>query len=143
MSDEVFTPYDIRGTIKEGVSLEVAWNIGKALADWLPTFGVVAVANTEGAANQLVQSVIEGVRLQGRDVVPRQGDKTALVQLIQSAGYSGGIYLGYDEVSTRAIIELYGEAGQAITAENGLNDIAELVRGGNFVPAIDKGHLVE
>lgn len=142
MSDEAFTAYDIRGKIQEGVSLEVAWNIGKALADWLSTYGVVSIIRGEGANETLVTALIEGLRLQGRDVIDRgAGDKTVLLEQIKAEGLSGGVYVGYDTQDEMCVIELYDENAQPIVAENGLNDIGELVRAGNFVPSATKGEL--
>jgi phosphomannomutase len=142
MTDEAFTAYDIRGKIKEGVSLEVAWNVGKALGDWLSTYGAVTIVRGTGAAEALVSALVEGLRLQGRDVIDgATGDKAVLTHQIQSDGLSGGVFVAHDEQDDVSVIELYDEKGQLIVAENGLSEIAELVRAGNFVPAATKGEL--
>jgi len=142
MRDEVFTAYDIRGSIQEGVSLEVAWNIGKALADWLSTYGIVTIVRGEGANETLVTALIEGLRLQGRDVLDGgAGTKESLMERIKRDGLSGGIYVATDTQEDVCVIELYDEKAQPIVAENGLNTIAELVHAGNFVPAATKGEL--
>lgn len=142
MIDETFTAYDIRGKITEGVSLEVAWNIGKALADWLSTYGVVAIARGTGANNELTHALIEGMTLQGRDVLDTgTSDKLALLGHIKNEGLSGGIFVTHDEQTDVCVIELYDENSQLISAENGLSAIAELVHAGNFVPAATKGEV--
>lgn len=142
MTDETFTAYDIRGKIKEGVSLDTAWNIGKALADELATYGSIAILRGEAAAEVLVGAIIEGLRLQGRDVVDHgSGDKQDIIKIINDFGYSGGVYISHDIEQDVCVIELYQEKGQLIVAENGLNDIADLVHAGNFVPAAKKGEL--
>lgn len=142
MTDETFTAYDIRGKIKEGVSLEVAWNIGKALADELGTYGKIAILRGDGAAEVLVDAIIEGLRLQGRDVIDHgHGGKEDLTKIINEFGYSGGVFISHDISQDVCVIELYQEKGQLIAAENGLNDIAEHVHAGNFVPAAKKGEL--
>lgn len=142
MSDETFTAYDIRGKVTEGVSLEVAWNIGKALADWLSTYGVVAVARGTGANETLTHALVEGMILQGRDVLDTGvNDKQTLLGHIKNEGLSGGIFVTHDEQSDDSVIELYDENGQLISADNGLNAIAELVHAGNFVPAATKGDV--
>ena len=142
MSEEAFTAYDIRGKMKEGVSLDVAWNIGKALADWLSTYGVVAIVRGEGANETLVRALTEGLRLQGRDVLDTGvGTKEALLERIKADGLSGGIYVAHDTQDDLCVIELFDEKAQAIVADNGLNMIAELVHAGNFVPAATKGEL--
>lgn len=142
MTDETFTAYDIRGKIKEGVSLEIAWNIGKALADELGTYGKIAILRGDGASEVLVGAIVEGLRLQGRDVVDHgHGDKVALAKVIIEFGYSGGVFVSHDIEQDVCVIELYQEKGQLIAAENGLNDIADHVHAGNFVPAAKKGEL--
>lgn len=142
MSEETFTAYDIRGKITEGVSLEVAWNIGKALADWLSTYGKIAISRGEDANETLVNALIEGLRLQGRDVLDAgTGDKMTLVERIKSDGLSGGVYVAHDKDQDVCVIELYNDKAQLVAAENGLNEIAELTQAGNFVPAATKGEL--
>ena len=142
MSDETFTAYDIRGKIAEGVSLEVAWNIGKALADWLATYGRIVVLRGEGANETLVNALIEGLRLQGRDVVDAGlGTKEVLTDHITHDGLSGGVFVTHDTDQDVCVIELYDDKAQLIVAENGLNEIGELTRAGNFVPAATKGEL--
>ena len=142
MTDEVFTTYDIRGKIQEGVSLEVAWNIGKALADWLPTYGTVTVMRGEGADESLIHALIEGLRLQGRDTLDAGvGNKETLAAIITDNGLSGGILVAYDQSQDVCVIELYNEKAQLISSDNGLNDMAALVAAGNFVPAAQKGEL--
>lgn len=142
MTDETFTAYDIRGKIEEGVSLEVAWNIGKALADWLPTYGTVAVIRGQNADEHLVSALIEGLRLQGRNTMDAAGgEKATLMGLITDNGFSGGVYVAYDQEQDVCVIELYNEKAQLINSENGLLEIAELVGAGNFVPAAQKGEL--
>lgn len=143
MVDEVFTPVDIRGRIQDDVSLEVAWNIGKALAESLGTLGDVVIVRGEGADERLVAALVEGICLQGRNVIDGgAGQKTMLTGLIGDAHYCGGVYIAHDSEKNECVIELYNEMPQLITAENGLNDIAELVAAGNFVPASEKGRLI-
>ena len=75
MSEELISGYDIRGTEETGLTVECAWNVGKGLADWLPTAGNVAVVYAP-AQEAIARAVIEGLRLQGRGVVDGgHGDK--------------------------------------------------------------------
>ena len=142
MIDETFTAYDIRGKITEGVSLEVAWNIGKALADWLSTYGVVAIGRTAAANESLTHALVEGMTLQGRDVLDAGiTDKLTLLGHIKKEGLSGAVFVTHDEQTDVSVIELFDENGQLISAENGLSAIAELVHAGNFVPAATKGEV--
>lgn len=144
MTEETFTAYDIRGKIESGVSLEIAWNIGKALADWLSTYAKVAMIRANGADDTLVGALVEGLRLQGRDVVDLgNGGKDALMKQIDDQGLSGGVLVGHDDGDDVCVIELYNEKSELIAAENGLEQISELVGAGNFVPAAEKGELTQ
>ncbi|MEP6710613.1 MAG: hypothetical protein ABJA64_02755 [Candidatus Saccharibacteria bacterium] len=142
MSDEFFTSYDIRGKVQEGASLETAWNIGKALADWLPTYGKVVVVRGDGADERLFGALIEGLRLQGRDVIDgAKGDKDSLINRIKGGGLSGGVLVSHDIDQDVCVIELFDDKAQLIASESGLKAIAELVEAGNFVPSATKGEL--
>ena len=68
MSEELIGAYDIRGTKETGLTVECAWNVGKALADWLSTTGSVVVVYVP-TQHDIAEAVIEGLRLQGRNVV--------------------------------------------------------------------------
>lgn len=139
MTNDFFTKYDVRGEAESGATLEIAWNTGKALADWLPTSGDVVVVRAEGANEQMVHGLVEGLTLQGRDVVDGgHGDKASLQRLIMT-GYSGGALAGFDTISKVATLELYKEDGSLIDGATGLQELEQLVEAGNFVPAATKG----
>lgn len=143
MDTNIFRGMDIRGVVDTDLTVATAWDIGKALADWLPTAGAVAVSKHGDAADQhLVNALIEGVRLQGRDVVNLgEGDKIVVSEAVIHEGYSGGVAVSHDPMANEATIELYREEGKLIDSESGLGDIALLVESGNFVPAAVKGDL--
>lgn len=133
--------FDIRGTETTGLTVDYAWNAGKALADWLPTAGSVVVTRAP-SEERLAAAVIEGLRLQGRNVVDGgTGDKEAAISYIKTMGLSGGAVIGFDELERVSVIELYREDGRLIDSQTGLAEIDELVQTGNFVPAAVKGEL--
>lgn len=143
MSEELISAFDIRGTEETGLTVECAWNVGKALADWLPTAGNVAVTYLP-TQERIANAVIEGLRLQGRNVVNGgSGDREAAKTLIASGGLSGAAVVGYDEAEKVITIELYRENGKLIDSETGLQEIREVVQAGNFVPAAAKGDLLK
>lgn len=133
--------YDIRGTKETGLTVECAWNVGKALADWLPTDGSVAVVSIPRQEN-LARAVIEGLRLQGRDAIDaRNSNKDFLLSYIITGGLSGAVMVGFDELEKVSTIELYDDQAKLIDSESGLKEIRQLVEAGNFVPAVLKGRL--
>ncbi|MNH33504.1 hypothetical protein D3C79_940260 [compost metagenome] len=116
--------------------------MGRALAEWLSTTGSVAVARGQSADEELVGAVIEGLRLQGRDVCDAGSqDKEALVALVQQAGYSGAVLVAHDQLTDEVTIELYKEEGHLLDSETGLREIKDLMDAGNFVPAAIKGDV--
>jgi hypothetical protein len=143
MSEELISAYDIRGTDETGLTVECAWNVGKALADWLPTIGKVVVVYLP-SKQDLARGAIEGLRLQGRDVVDGgNGDREKAKAYVTTAGLSGAVVIGYDELEHVSTIELYQEKAKLIDADNGLQQIRELVQAGNFVPAAARGELTQ
>jgi phosphomannomutase len=141
MRNELISGFDIRGTEETGLTVECAWNVGKALADFLPTTGGVCVATRPDQAD-LARGVIEGLRLQGRSVIDASGSgKDLVLSLIKSARLSGAVIIGYDEMEQVNTIELYQEDARLIDSQTGLTSIQELVIAGNFVPAAVKGEL--
>jgi len=143
MSNDLMGIYDIRGTEDAGLTVEYAWNVGKALADWLPTTGSVVVVYAP-TVQHIAKAAIEGLRLQGRNVVDGgNGDSARATSYIKTAGLSGAIVVGRDDSSDMTIIELYREDAKRIDSESGLKDIQEAVLGGNFLPAATKGELTQ
>ena len=133
--------FDIRGTVATGLTVDYAWNIGKALADWLPTAGRVLVVSLP-SQGKIKAAIIEGLRLQGRSVVDGgNAGRDGLVSLIKELGLSGGVLIGYDDLESVTIIEAYKEDGRMVDAQTGLRELDELARAGNFVPAVVKGEL--
>lgn len=142
MSEELISAYDIRGTEDTGLTVECAWNVGKALADWLPTMGNVVVVY-QPDQKHIADAVVEGLRLQGRSVVDGGvGDREAAKVHISTSGLSGAAVIGYDDLEKVITIELYREDAKLIDLENGLKQIREVVQAGNFVPAATKGELL-
>jgi hypothetical protein len=141
MTENMMTDYDIRGTNETELTIECAWNVGKALADWLPTAGHIAVMYAASQHN-LAKAIIEGARLQGRNVMDGgAGDRSVAAAHIQAGGLSGAAVVGIDELTGASVIELLQETGERIERDTGLSEIAELTDAGNFVPAAVKGEL--
>lgn len=138
----MFSGFDIRGRFGDTLTVEYVWNVGKALADWLPQDGNVIVVSSQDANPQVVKAVTEGVRLQGRSVVDAgQGDKATLIHAAGETATAGGILVGHDGLEGLETIELFHETIVPITSDTGLSEIAALVEAGNFVPAATKGDL--
>lgn len=143
MSEELISAYDIRGTEATGLTVECAWNIGKALADWLPESGSVVVSSLSGQKH-LAEAVIEGLRLQGRNVIDAgSNDKNFVTSYVVTGALAGAVIVNFDEMEKVITIELYQEGSKLIDNESGLKEIRDLIQAGNFVPAAAKGGLTE
>lgn len=137
----MITDLDIRGTTETGLTIEYAWNVGKAVADWLPTAGNVIVLSVP-AGQAIAHAVVEGLRLQGRSVVDGgMGDKDAAIAHIRTSGLSGAVVVGVEESTGVTSIQIYKEDATLVGVESGLREIGELVDAANFVPAAVKGEL--
>lgn len=137
----IFSSYDIRGRADESLTVEQAWTVGKAVAEWLPEQGVAVVGKSANANEAIANAVIEGLLLQGRNVVQSGDDQQAVVEAIGTIQAAGGVLVSHDEVQGLEIITLFDTNGVTVTAEKGLMEIAELIEAGNFVPAANKGEL--
>ncbi len=66
----IFKAYDIRGKVGSELTNEVAEGVGRALADFLPEAGTVAVGrDMRPDSADLAAAIITGLRGQGRDVI--------------------------------------------------------------------------
>lgn len=143
MTEETFTDNDIRGILTAGESLDFAWNVGRALSDWLQDDGTITIMRKEEASETLVNALIEGVRLQGRTVCDAvRGEREALQALIASGGYAGGVLVGLDAATNQVTIELFEEEGKPIDSQSGLSDIEMMIESGNMTPSSTKGELI-
>lgn len=141
MTENMITENDIRGTNETGLTIEAAWNVGKAVADWLATAGSVIVLYVP-AGQPTAHAIIEGIRLQGRNAIDGgMGDKDAAAMHVKTSGLSGAIVVGVEESTGVTIIQVVKEDGNVVTNETGLKEVGEMVDSGNFVPAAVKGEL--
>jgi hypothetical protein len=91
----------------------------------------------------IADAVVEGIRLQGRDVIDGgNGDRETAKAFVINGGLSGAAVVGYDDEQKVITIELYRDNAKLIDSETGLKEICEVVRAGNFVPAAVKGELL-
>lgn len=141
MDNERTTGYDIRGTVALPLTIEYAWNIGKALADWLPTNGRVLVSGPADQ-EQVISACTEGLRLQGRSVITGgELTKEQVIERITNDHLSGALVVAYDELEHTATIEVYTHEARLLTSDTGLTDLTGSAQAGNFVPAAVKGDL--
>jgi len=138
----IFSTDDIRGRATEALTTEYVWNVGKALAEWLPEEGDIVVVRSPLANESTFRALTEGIMLQGRNVIDAgEGDMQTVVVAIGDKQAVGGVLVAHQELEKLEIITLFDARGVVITDQTGLNTISELVDAGNFVPAAEKGEL--
>lgn len=140
----IFKAYDIRGKVGSELTAALAENIGRALAQWLPNEGPVAVGrDMRPDSEELASAMIRGLRAGGRDVKDigmvtsdmiyfAVGDDNLAGGAMITASHNPGEYNG---------IKLCREEARPIGIESGLADIRDLALAGEFSDAASEGSL--
>lgn len=136
----IFKAYDVRGKVGSELTADVANHIGKALADWLPEKGAVAVGHDmRPDSAELAGALIAGLQEQGRDVVNigqvtsdmiyfAVGNLELAGGAMVTASHNPGEYNG---------IKLCREGAKPIGQETGLFEIRDAVTAHSFKPATE------
>lgn len=137
MSDiaKIFLAYDVRGKVGIELTNQVALDIGRAFADWLPTIGPIAVGrDMRPDSLELAKNVMSGIRQQGRDVID-VGEVTSDMSYFAvgkynlagaamiTASHNPGAYNG---------IKLYRDNVIPVGLDSGLDDIRDAVVSESF-----------
>lgn len=69
MSGACFKAYDIRGRIGEELNEDMAWRIGRAMADWLNASRIVVGADMRLSSPALCNALSEGIMSSGAEVI--------------------------------------------------------------------------
>jgi len=128
--ENIFKAYDVRGIVGVELTAEVAEKIGRAMAQWLPTQGVIAIGrDMRPDSLELSKALIKGIAEQGRDVWDIGEVTSDMIYfttghfklaggLMVTASHNPGNYNG---------IKFCGENAKPIGIESGLLEIKELV----------------
>ncbi|HUD10493.1 MAG TPA: phosphomannomutase/phosphoglucomutase [Candidatus Saccharimonadales bacterium] len=139
--DNIFKAYDIRGKVGSELSPDLANDIGKAFADWLPQPGIVAVGrDMRPDSAELADSLIAGLREQGRHVWDIGQVTSDMIYFavgkynlaggaVVTASHNPGAYNG---------IKLYRDKVIAIGLDSGLSAIRDATLAKQFKPAAKK-----
>lgn len=142
MIADIFKAYDVRGRVGPELNPEVCNGIGKALADFLPTDGVVAVGyDMRPDSKELAEAVIEGLVTQGKDVWNIGLVSSDMIYFavgkyelaggaMITASHNPGDYNG---------IKMCREQARPIGIETGLADIRDAVVTETYQPAGERG----
>lgn len=140
----IFKAYDIRGKVGTELTPDVAERVGKALANWLPNQGTVAVGrDMRPDSAELATAVIAGLRAQGRTVLDIGQVTTDMIYFaVGHFNLAGGamITASHNPGDDNGI-KLCREEAKPIGLDAGLKDIRDAVIANNFTNAATKGSL--
>jgi phosphomannomutase len=138
--EQIFKSYDIRGRVGTELTADVSNRVGKAFADWIPTDGAVAVGrDMRPDSAELADSLIEGLREQGRNVIDiglvtsdmiyfAVGHLKLAGGCMVTASHNPGEYNG---------IKLCREEARPVGLESGLAEVRDAALSNTFKPAAE------
>jgi phosphomannomutase len=142
----IFKAYDIRGKVGTELTVDLARNIGAAMAKWLPVQGSVAVGrDMRPDSKQLADAMIEGLRTGGRDVWDI-GEVTSDMIYFAIGKYDlagGAVITASHNAGDYNGIKVYRDKVTPVGLSSGLDEIRDLALAGNFTPAESEGSLTE
>ena len=144
INSEIFKSYDIRGTVGPDLNPDVARAVGRAYADFLTTEGPVAVGHDMRAdSRELADALIEGLRMQGRDVWDIGQIASDMVYFAagkyELAG--GAVVTASHNPGKDNGIKLVREEAQPIGMGIGLDEIRDAAIAGDFKESEHEGEL--
>lgn len=142
----IFKAYDIRGKVGDELNSDVLQQIGRAMADWLPDSGAVAVGyDMRPDSQSFAEAAIKGLCEQGRDVWDigqvtsdmiyyAVGANKLAGGLMITASHNPGEYNG---------IKLCREQAKPIGEETGLLEIRDNILVGKYKKPTKAGTVVQ
>jgi len=142
----IFKSYDIRGRVGDELTVEVCHDIGRAIADFLPEQGIVAVGrDMRPDSEAFARALQDGLRKQGRQVWDigqitsdmvyfAVGEFNLAGGVVVTASHNPGQYNG---------IKIYRDHVTAVGLDSGLNTIRDAVLAKAFKPEVAKPGTLE
>ena len=140
----LFKAYDIRGLVGTELTPEIALGVGRALADFLPKTGAVAVGyDMRPDSRELAAAVRQGLTKQGRDVIDI-GEVTSdmiyfAVGHLKTAG--GAMVTASHNPGQYNGIKMCGEGARPIGIETGLAEIRDAVEADDYKDTGERGEI--
>ena len=143
--NSIFKAYDVRGKVGSELTPEVVTAIGAAMAEWLPTEGMVAVGrDMRPDSAELAAAITKGLKEQGRNVMDI-GEVTSdmIYFAVGHFGLAGGVMItASHNPGEYNGIKLCGEGAKPIGEETGLYEIRDRAKS-PFTPAKKQGTVEE
>jgi phosphomannomutase len=129
-NQSIFKAYDIRGLVGTELTPELAEGVGRALADFLPTEGPVAVGyDMRPDSQELAAAVKVGLTKQGREVMDiGQVTSDMIYFAIGKYGLAGGAMVTASHNPGKYNgIKIYRDEVRAVGLDSGLSEIGDAV----------------
>jgi len=143
--NSIFKAYDVRGKVGSELTPEVVTAIGAAMAEWLPTEGMVAVGrDMRPDSAELAAAITKGLKEQGRNVMDI-GEVTSdmIYFAVGHFGLAGGVMItASHNPGEYNGIKLCGEGAKPIGEETGLYEIRDRAKS-PFTPTKKQGTVEE
>jgi len=142
----IFKAYDIRGKVGTELTVALAENIGRAIAQWLPNEGAVAVGrDMRPDSEELAQAMIKGLRAGGRDVQDVGLISSDMIYFaVASQNLAGGAMItASHNPGEYNGIKICREEARPVGLESGLDEIRDLALAGTFAGAAVPGMLTK
>lgn len=140
--DNIFLAYDVRGRVGVDLTNDVSRNIGKALADWLPSSGSVAVGyDMRPDSKDLADNLISGLIEQGRNVINiGQVTSDMIYFAVGNLGLAGGAMVtASHNPGEYNGIKLCREDARPIGQETGLLEIKDMIKNDKYNTSDSEG----
>lgn len=137
INPDAFKAYDIRGKVPEEVNAELAYAVGRALADFLPKGSIAVGQDMRPGSGDFSKRIIEGALKQGRKVYNLGQCSTDMIYFgIAHLGCVGGAMVtashnpnGYNGIKLTAF---NGKSLDPIGIESGLIDIQSAIENDRY-----------
>src|SRR5437762_12514635 len=140
--DHIFKAYDIRGKVGTELTPEFTEKMGRALAQWLPQKGPVAVGHDmRPDSSALAEGMMKGLQAGGRDVVDiGQVTSDMIYFAVSSEGLAGGAMItAIHNPGKDNGIKVCREEARPISINSGLLELRDLVNANQFATADTPG----
>lgn len=130
-----FKAYDIRGKVGTELTPDLCERVGRAMADWLPVQGAVAVGrDMRPDSAELAEALIKGLLLQGRDVIDIGQVTTDMMYFaVGHLGLAGGAMVtASHNPGEYNGIKIYRDKVTPVGLDAGLAEIRDLALAGTF-----------
>ena len=146
MTGDIFLAYDIRGKVGDQLNPDVSSRVGKALANWLPEEGPVAVGyDMRPDSKELAMALIDGLVNQGREVWNIGRVASDMIYFVVGHhGLAGGaVVTASHNPGEYNGIKLCREQAGGIALDTGLDEVRDLAIANEFADSDTPGKVVE